>query len=281
MKLTSITFIVISACIFIGGTASVSTTGPNGYDPWMDLDDDGDIDIFDIVKIAGAYGTSGTPLNKTALLLELDARVAALNATVMTLLSSTTNVHADLFADTTDASGHLRVDYPTGMFTTPPHLSVAAWFSASGIAQMAHVTILENTRDNCTIYLRDGMGISLSSYSVQVSYVAVGDTPAGSESQTCTGVETLACGDYAPPPAVVDHYVKLMFPVVFANASNVKLSFSGTVVSGLGAGHPSRITLVNVTTTYAVLALDGWDGSGWVHLNPFDEVQISYVAMAN
>lgn len=65
--------------LLVGITSSVS------YDPWVDLDDDGDIDIFDIVKIAGAYGTTGTPINKTALLLELEARVDALNATVASL----------------------------------------------------------------------------------------------------------------------------------------------------------------------------------------------------
>lgn len=63
----------------------VGITSSASYDPWCDLDDDGDIDIFDIVKLASAYGTSGTPINKTALLLEMQARIDALNATITSL----------------------------------------------------------------------------------------------------------------------------------------------------------------------------------------------------
>lgn len=48
------------------------------YDPWLDNNDDGKIDIFDVVKVAGAYGTNGTPLNKTFLLLDLLERVETL-----------------------------------------------------------------------------------------------------------------------------------------------------------------------------------------------------------
>ena len=40
-----------------------------------DLNDDGSIDIFDVVKMVDLYGTVGTPINKTALLLELQDRM--------------------------------------------------------------------------------------------------------------------------------------------------------------------------------------------------------------
>lgn len=51
--------IVISA-LLISTSTSVST--PSGeYDPWMDLDDDGDIDLSDIVAMAGIYGSQGDP----------------------------------------------------------------------------------------------------------------------------------------------------------------------------------------------------------------------------
>ena len=39
----------------------VGLTASAPYNPWNDLDDDGDIDIFDIVKISGTYGTTGDP----------------------------------------------------------------------------------------------------------------------------------------------------------------------------------------------------------------------------
>jgi len=46
-----------------------SLSSANSYDPLMDVNDDGLINIVDIGKVAAAYGTSGTPINKTALLL--------------------------------------------------------------------------------------------------------------------------------------------------------------------------------------------------------------------
>ena len=48
------------------------------YDPWMDLNDDGIIDATDLQALAFVYGTSGEPINKTELLLDLEARVTAL-----------------------------------------------------------------------------------------------------------------------------------------------------------------------------------------------------------
>ena len=50
----------------------------NGYDPWLDTNDDGQINIRDMYAMARAFGTSGTPINKTDLLLELQSRVEAL-----------------------------------------------------------------------------------------------------------------------------------------------------------------------------------------------------------
>jgi hypothetical protein len=52
------------------------TTYP--YDPWEDLNDDGKIDLYDAVMLLNKYGTKGTPINKTALLLNLQQRVEAL-----------------------------------------------------------------------------------------------------------------------------------------------------------------------------------------------------------
>jgi len=65
LLLTALTLVPI---LFVGVTASE-------YDPWLDTNDDGDIDIFDVVDVATRYGTTGTPINKTALLLELQSSV--------------------------------------------------------------------------------------------------------------------------------------------------------------------------------------------------------------
>ena len=60
--------VVLSIGYLVGYTSSIADSPPTGYCPWNDLDDDGDIDIFDIVGIAGRYGTSGDPhLGKAAI----------------------------------------------------------------------------------------------------------------------------------------------------------------------------------------------------------------------
>ncbi len=48
---------------------SRSLTGSGEYDPWVDYDDNGKINILDITNVAKAFGTSGQPLVKTALLV--------------------------------------------------------------------------------------------------------------------------------------------------------------------------------------------------------------------
>jgi len=55
------------------------------YDAWYDLNDDGIIDMTDIGLLCLKYGTTGTPINKTALLLELMEKVENLTARVSLL----------------------------------------------------------------------------------------------------------------------------------------------------------------------------------------------------
>jgi len=53
------------------------------YDPWIDTNNDGIIDINDVAAMGSIYGTLGTPINKTKLLLELEARLDSLNASLL------------------------------------------------------------------------------------------------------------------------------------------------------------------------------------------------------
>lgn len=81
----------LTATLFIGVTSSgnqivASTTE---YDPWVDLDDDGNITIFDVVKVCSRYGTEGTPVNKTALLYEVNATFTELQSRIDTCVSNT------------------------------------------------------------------------------------------------------------------------------------------------------------------------------------------------
>ena len=83
MKTTFFIFaIVFASLFFINSTTSVANLATGEYDPWLDLNDDGKINIFDVVMVASAYSTSGKPFNKTAALLELQAQVSVLDATI-------------------------------------------------------------------------------------------------------------------------------------------------------------------------------------------------------
>ncbi len=62
---------------------SVTTSSNSSYDPWLDLNDDGVIDVVDLHVLALIYGTLGTPINKTELLLDLQERIDSLNASLL------------------------------------------------------------------------------------------------------------------------------------------------------------------------------------------------------
>jgi len=88
LVITVLVMLCLTASLFT--TISLRSQTPDlEYDPWVDLNDDGIIDIFDLVKIAAIFGTEGNPINKTALLLELQARVHSLNASLVELQSRT------------------------------------------------------------------------------------------------------------------------------------------------------------------------------------------------
>ena len=72
-------------------TIALTNSSPDvgDYDPWLDTNDDGKIDMKDIGAVAKAFGTSGESINKTALLLELQTRIDILEANMFT--SSSTN----------------------------------------------------------------------------------------------------------------------------------------------------------------------------------------------
>ena len=78
------TFCLTSTLFMIMPSRSPSSNG--AYDPWMDLNDDGVIDSTDLGLLGANWGTLGTPINKTALLLELQSKVDDLNAIVNSLM---------------------------------------------------------------------------------------------------------------------------------------------------------------------------------------------------
>lgn len=62
MKLSALTLanLVLASALLLTPFL-VGLTSSARYDPWYDLDENGEIDIFDVVRIAGTYGTTGNP----------------------------------------------------------------------------------------------------------------------------------------------------------------------------------------------------------------------------
>jgi hypothetical protein len=76
---------VTSALLLTMPIGSLPING--GYDPWIDTNDDGKINYQDLGNMASKFGTLGTPINKTDLLLELQDSVQNLNDTLVELQS--------------------------------------------------------------------------------------------------------------------------------------------------------------------------------------------------
>jgi len=292
MKRVTITLVVLLVTLFM----FVGVTSSTLYDAWYDFDDDGDIDIYDIVDIAGRYGTTGTPINKTEMLLELQARMDALNATVTDLVNqiggcseAAVNIK-DCYGLTTGAgSGAVTLNFDNPFNSVDYYLFTKTVLAAdfdpgSGNIPAGTVVDAQNvvkTAANFTAEVWYGEDL-LKGADVDLFYIAIEIGTSTTQPKHCAGIELLTCGEYLPPPTPVDHYVKITFPITFTNASNVGLSASGIVYSSaMGAGHPLKITVVDITTTYAILALEGWNGAMWEHLALDDEVQISYTAVEN
>jgi len=72
--------------------AVIPIRGGSSYDPWMDINDDGKIDMTDIGKVAFVYSTSGDAINKTALLINCSDTFNQLLNRIATLNSSLTEL---------------------------------------------------------------------------------------------------------------------------------------------------------------------------------------------
>ncbi len=77
--------VLLTSIVFSVMTGNTSSSVQYPYDPWVDHDHDGDIDIYDVVYLCARYGSKGTPINTTALLLELLSKIDSLNTTVIEL----------------------------------------------------------------------------------------------------------------------------------------------------------------------------------------------------
>jgi hypothetical protein len=67
------TFCLTATMFMVASTRSETPIGT--YDPIVDLNHDGKIDILDAIILANHFGTSGTPVDENATLADLQARV--------------------------------------------------------------------------------------------------------------------------------------------------------------------------------------------------------------
>jgi S1-C subfamily serine protease len=85
-KLATVVLVALSLATILAITMpSRSTPGQSEYDLWLDVNDDGKINIVDISQVAKLFGTTGTAINKTALLLDLQSEVQRLQAEIQAL----------------------------------------------------------------------------------------------------------------------------------------------------------------------------------------------------
>jgi hypothetical protein len=62
--------VFVASFLFVNTAANTSkyeTTSLSEYDPWVDLDDDGDVDLYDAVRLLAIYGTKGNPITKASI----------------------------------------------------------------------------------------------------------------------------------------------------------------------------------------------------------------------
>ena len=122
-----------------------STPESGKYDAWVDLNDDGSIDIFDAIILANAFGTSGTPINKTDVLIDLQQQVNSLNKTLNELQSDIDNsyetrISAYCDLEKKDVNANITKDSLPPIYSTPQifWLTGTHTFTISSVDQDNH-----------------------------------------------------------------------------------------------------------------------------------------------
>jgi prefoldin subunit 5 len=85
--------VVVLLCSMILALAFIHNSGSQTtfqYDPWADINDDGKIDIKDVAYVSRLFGTFGDPVNKTALLYNVNATLTELLSRIDRLNASVT-----------------------------------------------------------------------------------------------------------------------------------------------------------------------------------------------
>jgi len=268
MKRIAVTLAVLLVTLFM----FVGVTSSTPYDPWYDFDDDGDIDIYDIVDIAGRYGTTGTPINKTELLLKIQARVDVLNSTLIALQeqieqTGTVKVLVGSHNDLTDAiTGRATIWYNashTDQFSSPPTIFVQAVDPSSGTALNGEVYSVG--LDQFIVAVRTAVGGSL----IVDTYIDFHWLAIGTESTSTTRAHASTFTDSTDASGNV--YVS--YPVDKFTATP-SLSVTAQFNSG-GIAQMGYVTISSHTKDGFTLNVKDGSGSNWSS----GAVQISCVAI--
>jgi len=195
MKIKSLTALniilatILSASIFLVAT----TTSQSAYDPWVDINDDGYIELSDFFILSQHFGTSGTPINKTVLLLELQAKIDELNTTVASLEQRVSDLEghshggmvvkmvSESFNAVTDAAdGTLTVTFPGGSFVSAPdiiHCQVVLRAAAAGMPKGAlaypNLSGITTTQFDVEVVEHHGSSTTINGYDVTIIYLAI------------------------------------------------------------------------------------------------------------
>jgi hypothetical protein len=184
--------VILISTVLSGAISTVSFQSNGSYDPWVDLNDDGTIDIFDIVAVALAFGASGTPINKTALLLNLQATIEALNATVIDLehrvsvleggsSGGVVKIVSESVNGVTHATtGYVTVTFPGGSFANAPDivhcfvvLREASGALARGTLVFPNISGITTTQFDVEVVEEKGSSTKVTGKSVTVIYLAI------------------------------------------------------------------------------------------------------------
>jgi len=141
--------LILTSFVLVGITLSeFPPETPGIYSPWGDLNDDGIIDIFDIVWLSGRYQKTGTPVNKTELLYnvsdtfaELRAQIAELQTQIQTLNTSVVALNSTITYFNTSIA---YLSETATRFLYSDELPVDLWIT-SGVGTTGWVTIKSMT----------------------------------------------------------------------------------------------------------------------------------------
>jgi hypothetical protein len=184
LSVTVLATLLLTATLFLITPTRSQTPSPT-YDPWADINNDGTINILDAIILGTHFLTSGTPINKTAL-LDLQSQIDALNTTLQsqmavlnaTLLSQMAAYNATLQSQINalnstlqsqgDALNAALVSLQSSVSALNDSLSLNITSLNSQISSInTNITQLENslTAEQSKI---DGLNESLSSLQTQI-----------------------------------------------------------------------------------------------------------------